>query len=316
MSLEPRSSTGSFTLADAISAVSKGDLSHRVLTRFSDLSREEARALASAYQAIPEPERIRLVQALDDLVDLSIEYDFSRVFDAALDDASDLIRMRALAALWESESSYFLNRIVEKLDDDSIDVQAQAASLLGRFAQLCAEERLTEATANDLFERLRDLALNPRTPQIVARRALESLGSFGNRADVHQIIIDAYDHDDQSVRAGALFAMGRTMDVEWLDLLMDELNSDDAELRYEAARALGNIGEPGAVEGLARLASDEDSEVRMAAIEAIGAIGSPGSERVLRRLAERATDEDVIAAIVEALEELESMDSDRWDLDD
>ena len=77
--------------------------------------------------------------------------------------------------------------------------------------------------------------------------------------------------------------------------------------------SLGTIGDTRAVEGLARLASDEDSEVRMAAIQAIGAIGSPGSERVLRRLAERSSDEDEIAAIVEALEELEAMDMDRWD---
>ncbi|MCC6705067.1 MAG: HEAT repeat domain-containing protein [Thermomicrobiales bacterium] len=315
MSPEPRSDQGSFTLADAIAAVGQGDLSHRVLTRFSDLGRDDARAFARGFPALGEFERARLIQALDDLVDLSIEYDFSRVFDIALDDESPVVRQRAMAALWEAESTVYLDRFMAMLDDESVDVRAEAAALLGRFAQRCEEGELPESTAEALYTRLRDLATDPRAPQIVARRALESLGNFGSRAEVHALILDANDHDDQSVRAGALFAMGRTMDSEWLDLLMDELHSDDPELRFEAARALGAIGDTRAVEGLARLASDDDGEVRSAAIAAIGAIGSPGSERVLRRLAERATDEDEITAIVEALEELESMDSDRWDLE-
>ena len=313
MSQETPSSQRSIALVDALAAIGRGDFAHRILISFSDIDREGARTFARLFPTIDEAERVRLIQALDDLVDLSIEYDFSRVFEIALDDESPIVRQRAMSALWESESPALIDRFMDMLEDPSIDVRAEAASLLGRFAQRCEEGEFPDETVERLYERLRDLATDPRVPQIVARRALESLGNFGSRSEVRQIILDANDHDDQSVRAGALFAMGRTMDADWLELLLDELFSDDPELRFEAARGLGTIGDTRAVEGLARLASDEDSEVRMAAIQAIGAIGSPGSERVLRRLAERSSDEDEIAAIVEALEELEAMDMDRWD---
>jgi hypothetical protein len=314
MSQERQSSQSNFTLADALRAVSEGDLSLRVLITFSDLDRHQAQELARSFQAVDEEHRARLIQALDDVNDLSIEYNFDRTFRVGLSDESDVVRQRAISALWTCEDVDLVERFVTLLSDPSVDVRAEAAAALGKFAILGEEGSIPNSTCNLIFDELFALVTDPRVPVTVARRALESIGAFSSRGELHDVILEANESDDQTMRAGALCAMGRSMDVRWLDTLMDELSSDDPELRFEAARALGLIGDTRAVEGLARLASDEDSEVRMAAIHAIGAIGSPGSERVLRRLAERATDEDEITAIVEALEELEALDSDRWDM--
>jgi HEAT repeat protein len=262
---------------------------------------------------VTESDRVRLIQALADLDELSIEYDFGRVFRLGLDDVSAVVRQRSIAALWSSEDPSLIEPFLTMLDDESIDVQAEAARALGSFAYAAETGELPEETGEILFERLMQVALDPRAPIAVARRAVESLGNFGSRNEIEDLILDAFEHDDQTMRAGALFAMGRTQDARWLETLIDELISDDPELRFEAARSLGFIGDSRAVEGLARLATDEDADVRMAAIAAIGEIGSPGSERVLRRLAERATDEDAIAAIIAALEELEDLDAERWD---
>jgi HEAT repeat protein len=313
MSQEPRSKQGSFTLADALTAVSQGDLSHRILTIFSDLDRPKTQEVARAFPGIDAEMRARLIQALDDLNDLSIEYDFNRVFRLGLDDEDAVVKQRSIAALWTDDEPALIERFIVLLNDPSVDVGAEAASALGRFAIRAEEGELPAELSAVMFDHLYALATDPRVPIGISRRALESLGSFSSRLEVPAVILEANESDDQTLRAGALCAMGRSMDIRWFELLMDELVSEDPELRFEAARALGLIGDTRAVEGLAKLASDEDNEVRMAAIEAIGAIGSPGSERVLRRLAERATDEDEINAIIEALEELEALDADRWD---
>jgi len=314
MSLEPRSSQGTFTLSDAFAGIGQGDFSHRVLISFSDLDRAKLRGFESSFPELEESDRARLIQALAELNELSIEYDFNRVFRAALNDPSDIVRQRSVAALWASDESELVELFSGLLEDKSIDVRAEAASALGRFAALCETDELPAETSDELYARLKELAISQTEPSIVCRRALESLGNFASRVEVRDIIERAYEDEDQTIRAGALFAMGRTMDARWFDVLMQELISHDPELRYEAARALGLIGDTRAVEGLARLASDEDGEVRIAAIASIGAIGSPGSERVLRRLAERSNDEDEIAAIMDALEVLEELDSDRMSL--
>ncbi len=295
-----------FSLADAIAAIGQGDFSHRVLITFSDLDRQRARELERSWPSISDANRARLIQALDELAETSVQHNFSRVFRIGLHDADDQVRQRSIAALWEEESTSLIDDLVELLADQSQDVRAEAAQALGAFAIRCEAGELPDAEGARLFEVLEQLATDSRESRLVQRRALESLAAFGKRETVRQLIRDAYHHDDQMVRAGALFAMGRSLDQRWFNTLLAELESDDPELRYEAARACGAFGDSRAVEGLARLTSDTDLEVRLAAIDALSRIASPGSERVLRRLAERASGDEQ-AAILEALEQISAL---------
>lgn len=298
-----------FSLADAITAIGQGDFSHRVLISFSDLDRKEAQELQRRWAEISDAHRARLIQALDELGEMSIQHNFSRVFRIGLHDSSDQVRQRSITALWEDESTALLDDLIALLRDPSQDVRAASAQALGAFALRCEAGELSDADSARIYSALSRLASDADESLLVQRRALESLGPFGKRAAVYRLISIAYGHDDQTLRAGALFAMGRSLDPRWFSTVLSELDSSDPEMRYEAVRACGEFGDNRAVEGLAKLTSDTDPEVRMAAVDALGRIASPGSARVLRRLAERASGEEQ-EAIEEALEQISALDFD------
>jgi HEAT repeat protein len=296
------------TLADALSAIGQESFHAADLKGLSDLSRDQALELARSWPNFHEEVRIRVVQQLDDLAEESVEVSFGRALRVALDDASPAVRQLAINALWEDTSSDLRERLLSLVvDDESQDVRAAAAQGLARFADAALAYESDPSIQERIWSRLYELAQDESEPYIVRRRALESVAVFGRQPEVFRLIRDAYDADDPGFHAGALYAMGRTLDHRWLDILVRELESEDAEMRYEAARATGELGDVRAIPGLAAAAIDEDAEVRQEAIMALGRIGGNGAERVLRRLAEVAsdTDQEAIAdALGDALDEL------------
>lgn len=287
-------------LADALLAVGQGDVSHRVLTSFSDLDREKTSQVRRVWPLIEPAHRVRFVQALSDLAEASVQYNFSRIFRIALEDQEPSARQFAVAALWEDASSDLIDAFLALLDDSSQDVRAEAARALGRFAALAAEGDISDADGDRIFSALIDVAGDEAQPYIVRRRALESVAPFGNRGNIYALIREAFDHDDHGLRAGALFAMGKTLDPRWLNVITSEFESDDPEMRFEAANAAGEIGDSRAIGGLAELCADVDPEVRFGAVGALGKIGSPASIKVLERLAARASGDEK-EAIEEAI---------------
>jgi HEAT repeat protein len=301
-SQEPRPNADR-TPADAIAAIGRGDFAPRDLTPLSDLGRADAAALARAWPSFPPADRERVVRTMAELAETNVQYIFGRALRIALTDPSPVVRQLAVAALWEDQGLDLIPTLLDFVDaDPSQDVRSEAAQGLGRFAELAAEDELDEEIAARLRATLTDVAADPEEPYLVRRRALESVAVFGDQPGIADLIRDAYDADDAGLRAGALYAMGRSLDVGWLEAVVHEFGSPDAEMRYEAARASGELADDRAVPGLIRLASDEDVEVRQSAITALGRIGGTSSANALRRLANRAAAADR-EAIEEALEE-------------
>lgn len=269
-----------------------------VVPDLSDLTRVEAAMLSKAWPALSASTREAIVREMERLTEERIDVIFGRALRVALDDASAVVRQLAVSALWEDESADLIERFRRLfLHDPSEDVQAEAARALGRFVER-AEESLDADASQALRDELIAAGGDPSTPHSVRRRAIEALGSFGSNPEVEAVIRDAYDEDDQGLRASAFYAMGQTLDAAWLDLLLEELTNPDAELRYEAARSCGVIGDDRAVEGLVEAAEDEDAEVRHTAITALGLIGGRLSVRALQRLLADAREAD--AEIIEA----------------
>jgi HEAT repeat protein len=310
----PSKQPTSLPLADAILAIGQGDFSHRVLISFSDLDRGKIEQVRHVWALLEPRYRVRFVRALVDLSEESVLYDFNRIFRLGLDDPDSVVRQGAIGGLWEDESTDLIEIFTSLLDDESQDVQAEAAQALGRFAILAAAGELDDDIADQLFDTLLSVATDESRPYLVRRRALEAVAGFGNRGSIYTLIREAIDDDDHGMRAGALFAMGRTLDARWLDIVTSEFESDDPEMRYEAARAAGEIGDANAVGGLAALCADPDAEVRFGAVSALGKIGSPASLRVLRRLAERASGEER-EAIEEAMRITEAETSDEFPME-
>jgi HEAT repeat protein len=294
-------------LGEALGEIRAGDLSPRQLSRMSDLSRQDARELAAAWPTIPEETRADLVRRCDELSEERIDLNFGRVLRVAMEDPSAVVRQLAIGGLWEDESSDLLARLRALFDHDaSPDVRAEAAAALGRFAGRGAAGSLDEATATGLREDLLRATGEDEPSYTVRRRAMESLGAFGNDPRVAASIADAYDSGDHGLQCSAVYAMGRSLDARWLPNILTELESPEPELRFEAARAAAALGSPDALPALLVAARDEDVEVRHAAIGAIGQIGGRGAARALERLAEEAGEAD-LELIEAALEEVGTM---------
>jgi HEAT repeat protein len=286
---QPRSA-----LAEAISAIRNSDLSQTQVARLSDLSRVNARALAEAWESIPEGNRIDLVRRFDELSEERVELNFGRALRIALDDRSAVVRQLAVAGLWEDESSQLLDRLRDMLlNDESPDVRAQAAAALERFSSKAAVGSLDEPVSNELRDALRRSAIDADAPYAVQRRALESLGPYAADPEISSLITDAFDSDDHGIQCSALYAMGRSQDSHWLPTILAQLESEDPEIRFEAARAAGLLGSADALPVLLQAARDDDAQVRHVAIGAISQIGGRGAVRALERLAEDAGEADL-----------------------
>ena len=278
----------------AIDAIRAGDLSQTQVTRLSDLSRADERALAAAWDTIPEGHRIDLVRRFEELSEERVELNFRRALRVALEDPSAVVRQLAVAGLWEDESSDLLDRLRVILErDESPDVRAQAAAALERFASKAALGSLADEVAGDLRDVLRRSASDPDGPYAVQRRALESLGPYASDPEVSSLIGEAFDSADHGLQCSALYAMGRSQDPRWLPTILEQLENEDPEIRFEAARAAGLLGSSDALPVLLQAAADDDAEVRHVAISAISQIGGRAAARALERLAEDAGEADL-----------------------
>ena len=281
-------------LALAISAIRDGDLSQTQVARLSDLSRNNARVLAAAWESIPEENRIDLVRRFDELSEERVDLNFGRALRVALNDRSAVVRQLAVAGLWEDESSELLDRLRDILqNDESPDVRAQAAAALERFSSKAVVGSLDESVASDLRDSLRRSAIDAGAPYAVQRRALESLGPYAADPEISSLISEAFNSEDHGLQCSALYAMGRSQDARWLPTILVQLESEDPEIRFEAARAAGLLGSADALTVLLQAARDEDAEVRHVAIGAISQIGGRGAVRALERLAEDAGEADL-----------------------
>jgi HEAT repeat protein len=123
---------------------------------------------------------------------------------------------------------------------------------------------------------------------------------------VHDLIARAYQDEEPRMRAGAVFAMGRSADEGWGEIVIQELEARDPEMRYEAVRAAGALRIAETVTRLARMVADPDPEVKLMAVWSLGQIGGPEARRVLQICYEEG-DEALQDAAQEALDELDFM---------
>jgi HEAT repeat protein len=283
----------SISLEECLSQLAAGTFAFGQLASFSDLSREKARTVEAAWPRIDAATRQRLIAEAIDLADENVQFRFDRLCRLALHDEDAEIRRLAVTGLWEDETRSLLDEMIGiARDDDSIDVRAAAIALLGD-----ALVRLSDDEPEpDLVERIGNLVLacasDDREPAIVRRRAVEAVGALEQDDWTRETILDAYQHGDATLEAGALVAMGRSLESRWRTIVRAALTSEDPELRFESARALGMIGTSDDVAELSELTLEEDTDVRQAAIAALGEIGGPGAVRVLRNLSRQAHDGD------------------------
>lgn len=270
----------------------------------SGITRAEADLVRAVWEDLDREVRETIMQRMVDLSETNIDLEYREMGLIGLDDESSGVRQTAIALLWEDESSELLTRLIDMAQwDESSVVRAAATSALGSFILLGEMGELPD----DEFSRVQDVVVsiysNINEEIDVRRRALESIANSSHEL-VSEAITEAYHSDDPLFKTSAVFAMGRTCDEQWADIIMRELRSEDPAMRYEAARASGELELPEAVPYLAVLAHESDREIKEAAIWSLGEIGSNQAVTVLSAIAEQAEeegDDDLLEMVEEAI---------------
>jgi HEAT repeat protein len=280
----------------------KQTFSTGALTALSNMEPENQARFETAWPLVEPDRRRRVATALVELAEDNISLDFTGVFHFLVKDADPQVRGRAIEGLWEDETRDWLNKLLELVAKDPDETVREKAALgLSNFAYLAETnkltDRLTKKVREGLFEQLKSKDMG------VSRRVLEALGYFGQDEAVIRAIQEAYNSDDELVKASALKAMGRSINKRWLPEVGKELTSPEPALRYEAATAAGEMSADELTQPVILLVEDPDREVVLAAVWALGQIGGQESSRTLKAL-ENGDDETLAAAATEALTEL------------
>ena len=284
---------------------SQTPLSISSLYGLSDLTRAETQLFQEVWSLIDAGRRRWVIQSLVDIAEASFAVNFSPIFRLCLNDEDEVVRSRAIEGLWEDEDLTLAGLLVRLLrNDPSESVRVAAATSLGRFVLLGELEKIEAAPAMMVEDALLGAIYDPHETLEVRRRAVESI-AYSGQAQVREIIEVTYCDDEEKMRISTVFAMGRSADPIWREMVIAELDNPNPEMRYEAARACGELEASAALSDLIdQIEADPDSEVQEMAIWALGRIGGKEARRVLEACCE-SEDEALSQAAEEALDELD-----------
>ncbi len=287
-----------------------GDTENRLsissLYGLSGMDRAETRLFQQAWPSMAIERRRQIINFLVEIAEASFEVNFGPVFRFCLGDEDESVRAAAIEGLWEDDDTALIDTLTSLLRDDPVaSVRAGAATSLGRYVLLGELDKIKAQYLALVREALLETIHSPAEHLEVRRRAVEAI-AYSSEDDVQVIIETAYYDENEKKRASAVFAMGRSADHSWSDLVIGELQSSRPEMRYEAAMACGELELVAATPLLANLVNDPDREVQGAAIWALGQIGGDEARRILYDCYEQ-SDQFLHEAVEEALEQLEFM---------
>jgi hypothetical protein len=264
----------------------------KVFYGLSGLSEADVEQLKPVWAGFDTEYRRKLVQRIVDISETNFDLDYRTFGLFALDDEDAEVRQSAIEVLGVDESSVVMRRFIEVAQwDESADVRAAAISDLGRFILLGEYDELPEREITPIQDLVIGFWTDESEDVEVRRRSLEAISNSSHEV-VEEAIEEAYNSDERLFHVSALFAMGRSCDQQWEEIILKELGNPDPEIRYEAARAAGELTLTNAIAQLSRLANGHDREIKEVAIWSLGEIGGREALRVLSALADDAQDTD------------------------
>ena len=280
-------------------------LNARYLYSLSGMTYEHLVRFREVWPGIEAGRRRLLINRLVELTELSFEVNFDPIFLVAFGDDDSQVRARAIDGLWENEDQALIGPLVHLLRaDEARNVRAAAAMALARFVLLGELEKIDRAPAMLAEQALLESLRTAEEDLEGRRRAVEAL-AYSGEAGVRDIIEAAYYDEDERMQVSALFAMGRSADPYWSNLLVRELDNPNPEHRFEAARACGELETRQAVSQLVQMSMDDpDREVQQSAVWALGRIGGREAREALEAFSE-SEDEILSQAAAEALDEMD-----------
>jgi HEAT repeat protein len=303
---------------EALRTFDSGVPSRTLYYGLSGLTPSDLKSLESTWSEVDRDTRRTLLSELAEASELNFDLDYRELGFWALNDNDGDLRAVAIELLWEDESTELMNRLIDLTQwDESLSVRAAAASALGRFILLSEYEELPGRDGARAQDAVISLLTDQDEDVDVRRRALEAISNSSHEI-VPEVIQEAYNSGEEKMKVSAVFAMGRTCDPQWHEIVLREIDSYDPEMRYEAARAAGELELAEAVPTLGRLSLDDDREIKEVAIWSLGEIGGREALRILSALAEdaqEAEDESLLEVVEDAIGNA-SMVGDEMDFDD
>lgn len=282
-------------------------LSSSIPVHLSNLTSAEMTLLEQGWGQIEHHRRCLILERLAELAEENVEFSFDSIFKYCLADEDAAVRVKAIEGLGECEEPSLISPLINLLErDSSYEVQAAAATALGKFALLAELDKLRASHAIRVRQTLLAVLNDKGRPAEVRCRALEAAAPL-SIPEVTVAISEAYNSGDLVLKTSAIYAMGKNCALSWLPFLLKELSSAHAEIRYEAAGACGEIGDELAVPLLVKLVHDPDVQVQLVAVQALGKIGGKEAKERLNRCLSH-TSRAIREAAESALSELAALE--------
>jgi hypothetical protein len=294
---------------EALEAIQEDSLEPVVLTGFSDITRKQVHELRSVWTSIDDETTRRTIAdhvatlGLDD-----VRLDFMRFFRVLLEDPAATVRQVAASSLEPYDDPALIEPLIKMAQGDpSEDVRLAAVETLGSFAMLAEFEMLDRKDQLALRKALMGIATDVSVDRKLRAAALVSAAADTATPRIQETIAEHYEAGDSDLRLGALRAMGRASDPEWLGVLEAALRSSDPDERQAAVQSLSQYGDEGVVPMLTMVAREDlEMPVRLEAIAALGTQGGKAALYSLNTLREYVSD-DEIEAVEAAIAEVEEI---------
>jgi HEAT repeat protein len=275
----------------------------RNLYRLSDLETLDLEKITSTWPKISIWRKRSLLEDISNLSEKDNLLSFKEICMVATGDEDAEIRLQAIKALQIYEDPHLIDIFINLLLDDSDEnVRAESAGALGRFVYLGEIEKIDQKKLVEIEEHLLTCCKSNQ-PQIIRQQALESLG-YSSRAEVKQLIENAYNSDKKEWVSSALFAMGRSADDYWNAHVIQLLDHKIPIIRCEAARAAGELEITESTPLLMELIDDPDEETRLVSIIALSKVGGNELRDLFENLLSDAESTQFIETLETALETL------------
>lgn len=277
----------------------------KYLQYFSDLTDDQAGQFADTWKVLTTIKRLSILEDLEELSEHDTLMEYSAVGKIALADSDEGVRETALRLLWECQEKSFISTVVELLESDpSSRVRASAASLMGRFVYMGETDELSEKLNDRVVSTLLKAHEND-TEKMVRRRALESLG-YSSRGEIKSLIEQAMTRNDREWLASSLYAMGRSADPAWSEIVQKHFTHPEEIVREEAVRAAGELELTNTREKLLDILENEESDdILAAAVWSLSQIGGEGVREAITKQSENVEDDELLAFIEDALDNLD-----------
>jgi hypothetical protein len=273
---------------------------------FSDISRADLSEIQKIWHDVGIERRRGLLEDMESLAENDTLLFFDHMAVMCLEDQDPVARAAAIRLLWQSDEEALVPRLIKLLKEDpEIIVRSAAATALGIFVYQGELEEIKQSTYDRILENLIQVYTGS-DDRLVRRRALEALG-YASHPDIPGFIEQAYETDNEEWLQSALFAMGRTLNIRWIDWILSMFDHPDSLVRYEAVRAAGELEAKAALKPIFDLLEEgtDDEDLYYAAIWSLTKIGGKGVRELIEMNLDESDDPEEIRFLEEALENLD-----------